>query len=429
MDRLLLDSTGPEITDVLSEIASALVGRFDPSKLLDQVVNTTMRTFHAEDCSIFLEDRELEPGFVTMRAGSGLAAPLVGRAKYPIGEGFIGFIAKHGKALNIRSRQELESLEVDGIGVWQSKYDRLQWSSGKSEFRNCIALALRINGQILGVIKLENKDAKFDPHFTDDDLRHLGTIANVVALALENARLHQRIERQLKSASLRAAHRIHNQATNYDGIDLDLLDECRSAIPDKQKLWDILHRIRDTTTGLKRMIEEFKGYGKPLQLERRYSDIGQIIRDEAWYAKPPPNIRIDTDLDPSVPQVYIDAPRFAEALKEVLRNSLKAMQNHPSGRQGHVTISTRPAELPGSADPSPQTRRRAAVRIRIEDAGPGFPPGFPVFEPFQSTDPKSSGMGLATVKELIDAHNGTVFASLRPGGGALIELTIPVGPD
>jgi len=64
----------PDINEVLAEITSALVGHFKMPILLDEVVNTSMRTLNAEVCSIFLEDKEKEPGVLTMRAGLGSPA-------------------------------------------------------------------------------------------------------------------------------------------------------------------------------------------------------------------------------------------------------------------------------------------------------------------------------------------------------------------
>ena len=50
-------------------------------KLLDQVVSTAMETLHAEVCSIFLLEMEKDKEILVMRAGSGFAKPLVGKAK------------------------------------------------------------------------------------------------------------------------------------------------------------------------------------------------------------------------------------------------------------------------------------------------------------------------------------------------------------
>lgn len=67
------------------------------------------------------------------------------------------------------------------------------------------------------------------------------------------------------------------------------------------------------------------------------------------------------------------------------------------------------------------------IHIAIQDNGPGFQPGFPVFEPFHSTDPSSTGLGLATVKELIEAHGGHIW--MTPCEGSRIEMELPVNTE
>jgi len=59
----------------------------DEQTLLNQIIDITMQTLHAEVCSIFLEDKENEPGVLKCVAGSGFASKIVGRASYKIGEG------------------------------------------------------------------------------------------------------------------------------------------------------------------------------------------------------------------------------------------------------------------------------------------------------------------------------------------------------
>ena len=174
------------ISKALAEVASAVVGHFKMQELLDQIIDITMKTLNAEVCSIFLEDREKNPGYIKCVAGSGFAKKIINIAEYKIGEGFTGSIAKLGLPLNIRNEEQLKQYK------WKGKYDNIQWTSGKSEFRNLIALPLRIKDRILGVIKVENKIN--GAYFTDEDQTNFETISNVIALAIENAKLHEKTE-------------------------------------------------------------------------------------------------------------------------------------------------------------------------------------------------------------------------------------------
>ncbi len=406
MDELL-QAPGAGINKVLADITSALVGHLDIPSLLQQVVSTSMRVVHAEVCSIFLEEK---PGILTMMAGSGFAAPLVGKAEYRVGEALTGTIAQTGRGINIKSLQEMQEFRVDGRQVWRGKFDQLQWGGGQNQFRNCIALPLRIKNTVVGVIKAENKRLEVGPFFTEQDETYLGIIANVVALAIENARLYEQTERQLKTIASKAAHRINNLLTDYDSIELDLKDQTGNALPDKKTLADIVTRVSETTRTLKRMVTELRTFGKPLDLSKKLCDLNVIVADEVGLARPPASVSICKDLDLQLPALYLDAGRISEAIKELLRNSIKAM----GMKGGSITVSTRYSG-PDSAE----------VILEVSDTGSGFPPDFPVFEPFHSTDPQSTGLGLATVKELVEAHGGRIAASNNPSGGALVTISLP----
>jgi signal transduction protein with GAF and PtsI domain len=407
------------LSGALAGVASAVVGQFDMKALLDQIINTTMETLHAEVSSIFLEDKEEEPGVLKCVAGSGFARGIVG-VEYNIGEGFTGTVAKTGKEFNIKNHEDLKNLEVDGERVWKGKYDTKQYASGKSNFRNCIALPLRIKDQILGVIKAENKAGKYGDCFASEDLNTFRTIANVIALIIENARLHKQIETQLKTIAAKAAHRINNQVTSYDDIELDLIDEADAAVPNRDNLRNLSKKLSETTINIKNMIEDFRKYGKPIVLDKKITDINKVIRDEIGMAKPPGDIKIERKLDVRIPKFKFDAGRFGESIKEMLRNALRVMEEQNTGDQ--ITISTRLINI--KTDSTGSEEKSASVTI--EDNGPGFPLNFKVFSPYQSTDPQRTGLGLATVKETIEAHGGTIEYKPRDGRGTYFEIQIPI---
>jgi signal transduction protein with GAF and PtsI domain len=408
-----------KLSGVLAEVASSVVGKFDMKALLNQIINTTMETLHAEVCSIFLEDKEEEPGILKCVAGSGFAKRIVGKAKYKIGEGLTGSVAKYGIEYNSKSPGEHQKYIIKGKKVWKGKYDPDQWPSGKGEFRNGIGLPLKIKDQILGVIKAENKDPKHGNFFTDEDLDTFKTIANVIALTIENARLHKQIEEQLKTIAAKAAHRINNQVTSYDGIELDLLDEAETPKPNGQMLVTLSERLRKTTQNIKSMINDFKNYGKPIELSKTLNDVNEVISNEVWLARPPASIMINLDLDKEIPKFKFDAGRFAESIKEMLHNALRAIQEQDSS--GQINISTKFTET--KVDNS---GIKKYVLITIEDDGPGFPSGFPVFSPFHSTDPQRTGLGLATVKELIEGHGGKIKCESKERKGAYFEIWLPI---
>jgi len=408
------DSANQDITKVLAQIAGEVVGQFDEKILLDKIILLTMNTLHAEVASLFLEDKEKEPGVIVCVAGSGFAKKIVQVANYKSGECLTGTVFQTGEGYNSKNPEEHRLLKIGNKKAWVGKFDNQQWPSGKSEFRNGIGLPLKIKDQILGVIKVENKAKEFGDFFTEEDQIIFMTIANVVALTIENARLHLTIEKQLKTISAKAAHRINNQAANYDGIELDLGLEIKNSIPNKDNLLQIHKRLIKTTTNLKNMISEFRNFGKPLELHKTKASINEIIQDEVKQARVD-WLNIKDSYDNNIPEFPIDEARFAESMKELLTNAKKALRAKDKDG-GLINISTNLIS----------EERNEYVIIKIEDNGPGFPPGFPVFEPFNSTDPQSTGLGLSTVRELIEKHGGAIKADKSPLGGAYVECKIPL---
>jgi two-component system sensor histidine kinase HydH len=68
------------------------------------------------------------------------------------------------------------------------------------------------------------------------------------------------------------------------------------------------------------------------------------------------------------------------------------------------------------------------AQIQISDTGRGIPPDrlARIFEPYQSSRPDGTGLGLATVKKIIDAHNGTISVVSEPGKGTSFTITLPL---
>jgi nitrogen fixation/metabolism regulation signal transduction histidine kinase len=68
------------------------------------------------------------------------------------------------------------------------------------------------------------------------------------------------------------------------------------------------------------------------------------------------------------------------------------------------------------------------AQLKVEDNGPGFDAGdiSQVFDPYVTTKPKGTGLGLAVVKKLVEEHVGTILAENRKNGGAVISIRLPI---
>lgn len=136
----------------------------------------------------------------------------------------------------------------------------------------------------------------------------------------------------------------------------------------------------------------------------------------------PPGTRIERLGEPVLPDVIGDEEALATAVQNLLRNAVAYR-----GVDGWVGVR---CEASGSS-------RRPEVRITVEDHGPGVEPGEQerIFEPFQrgsaaaARRPEGSGLGLALVRRIAEAHGGRVTLSSVAGAGSAFTLHLPAaGP-
>jgi signal transduction histidine kinase len=123
------------------------------------------------------------------------------------------------------------------------------------------------------------------------------------------------------------------------------------------------------------------------------------------------NIHIATELDPRLPMLRGDANALQQVLLNLLTNAREAM-----GNGGHVRIETGPVpERPGR------------LRLVVTDTGPGIAPAdLPhVFEPFYTTKPAGTGLGLAVSYGIVQDHQGTIEVQSTPGRGTSFVPTFP----
>ncbi|HQK21599.1 MAG TPA: ATP-binding protein, partial [Candidatus Latescibacteria bacterium] len=143
---------------------------------------------------------------------------------------------------------------------------------------------------------------------------------------------------------------------------------------------------------------------KPENLEEMLQDLVRIIwSDKDAVGSVVPRITVSPDL----PLVNCDGDQIRQVFWNVILNAIQAMAG-----QGELAIDV--------------TYENGLVRVSIADTGPGIPPEEleRVFEPFHTTKPRGTGLGLPIARRIIQAHGGAIALESQPGAGTRVTFTL-----
>ena len=124
-------------------------------------------------------------------------------------------------------------------------------------------------------------------------------------------------------------------------------------------------------------------------------------------------LKIHRDYDPSIPDLPADRERLIQAVLNLVRNAMQAIDQHMPLSDGEITIQTRVARqfTVGTQ------RRRLVCQLSIIDNGPGIPEHLKenIFYPMISGRPEGTGLGLPMAQSIISQHQGLIECDSKPG--------------
>ncbi|HKQ52402.1 MAG TPA: ATP-binding protein [Pyrinomonadaceae bacterium] len=242
---------------------------------------------------------------------------------------------------------------------------------------------------------------------------------------------------RLKSALLDAVtHDLRTPLTSIKASVTTLLDEPRSAAgdPDEGTLdaegrREMLEVIDEETDRLNRFIEGLMELARieagEMHLRRRWGSVEEIVTTALERAAPLTRSHlIQVSFEADLPAVRVDDRSVAEVVYTLVDNAAKYS---PAGTKIGV-------KAKGAG-------RSRAVRLSVEDEGPGIPAELRerVFDKFframrdgdsSTRQPSGSGMGLAIAKGIVEAHGGRIWIEEGPNGrGLRVVVTLPIGDE
>jgi signal transduction histidine kinase len=230
------------------------------------------------------------------------------------------------------------------------------------------------------------------------------------SLARERARASELAT--LGRFSSQMAHDLKNPLATLKGA-LQFLKEERVRGRSLDEQHEFLDVMLEQVDRLRRVVDDYQRIGR-VEPVKRSVDVNEMVKSvmamEPFAATE--NVTISSELASDLPRCEIDSDLVAGALENVIKNAFEAM---PKG--GNITVRTAPTEgFPG-------------VAVSVEDRGGGMDArkAERAFDEFWTTKATGSGLGLAFVRRVAEAHGGNVSLKSKVGAGTIVEIRLPAG--
>ena len=213
----------------------------------------------------------------------------------------------------------------------------------------------------------------------------------------------------------RLAHEIKNPLTpiQLSAERLALKLEGKLAPAEQAILTKSVNTIVEQVDAMKRLVNEFRDYARLPSAQLHPLDLNELVSDVLHlYGEENAAVPVRAELDPACPRVAGDAQQLRQVVHNLLQNAQDAsLQSSTQTRQPPAPVYLRTSW-------NPTTHR---VRLTVSDSGPGFPEHIlrRAFEPYVTTKPHGTGLGLAVVKKIALEHRARVDISNRVDDGVV----------
>ncbi|HEY4222257.1 MAG TPA: ATP-binding protein, partial [Myxococcota bacterium] len=247
--------------------------------------------------------------------------------------------------------------------------------------------------------------------------------SDILVLGEDVTQREETRERLLQSERLAAIGRLAAQITHEIrnplssvALNIDLLGDDVPALPhDRQReVRAILDAVGAEVERLTQITEGYLRFARLPTPKRVSGDVGDLLADLVAFSQPDAaraGVMLELQLDKGLPAVPHDPARLRQALLNLLRNGVEA-----AGRGGTVRVAAR------------ATARGA--RVSVEDTGPGVADDVKerLFQPFFTTKPQGTGLGLLLAREIVLEHKGELTLERSTLGGASFAIELDGSP-
>jgi len=225
----------------------------------------------------------------------------------------------------------------------------------------------------------------------------------------------------------RLAHEIKNPLTpiQLSAERLAMKLEGKLPGPEQAVLAKSVKTIVEQVDAMKRLVNEFRDYARLPAAELHALDLNALVADVLHlYGEENATVRVEAELDPRCPPIAGDAQQLRQVVHNLLQNAQDSTEQARAGS---------PEPLPPVRISTRWSQSSRWVRLTVADSGAGFPAHIlqRAFEPYVTTKPRGTGLGLAVVKKIADEHGARIDLSNRTEDGVVrgAQVSLSFAPE
>ncbi|MGD8716886.1 MAG: ATP-binding protein, partial [Desulfobacterales bacterium] len=210
------------------------------------------------------------------------------------------------------------------------------------------------------------------------------------------------------------AHEIRNPLSGIN-IYLNTLKKLHHKAGSEEKVEQILQHVNSASHKIESVIRRVMDFAKPSEPKLTLIDINQPITDAVnltAVTMRKSGVNLQKQLADDLPPTYADSNLIEEMVLNLLNNAAEAMKSMEEGKKIIVTTSE-------DSD---------RIIVRVSDSGPGVPSEIrdKIFDPYFTTRPEGTGIGLSLSHRIITDHGGSLTVADSDLGGAEFRIEIPI---
>jgi signal transduction histidine kinase len=394
----------------LASVSRTINSTLNLDEALRVITREACELMRARMCSLMMLDESRE--WLDLRASYGAGDAYIKKPRLSVEESLLGVVARRKKPMQVANVQI------------SSRYQNVEVARQEG-LVSLLSVPLLFASQSIGTLNVYTGRSY---NFSNEEIRILSALAELSAIAIEKARLYERIvdvEEQLRQneklsalglLAAEVAHEIRNPLTVmkllYHSLDLKF----PASDPRAKDARIIDAKIEH----LNKIVEQILDFARtteptlaPVNLNELVDELGLLVRHKLANQ----NVRLVRDLQPDLPLIMGDAPQLEQAFLNLILNAAEAM---PDG--GTLTIKSHEARLPHtSAQPT-------HIAMEFKDTGKGMSAELQkraFTAVLSTTKAKGTGLGLAIVGRIIETHRGNIHIKSKIGRGTSIVITLP----